>query len=80
MNVSPRIDTAGEPVFVVEPSHTIDFADDRMPAVPCTPWLIGFLEFEAHDQHEVIGRGYHRLRVIDADRFAKRVGTKAAPP
>jgi predicted thioesterase len=30
--------------FLVEPRHTIDFADDRMPAVFCTPWLIWFLE------------------------------------
>jgi predicted thioesterase len=133
MKGSPRIGAVGEQVFVVEPTHTIDFADDRMPAVLCTPSLIWFLEhaarevmlpfleagestvgtlvevrhlaptlvgesvkcvarvvhvegtvisfqLEAHDQHQVIGRGYHKLRVIDVDRFAKRVGGKAASP
>src|SRR5580693_2041168 len=30
-------------------------------------------QLEAHDQHELIGRGYHKLRVIDVDRFARRV-------
>jgi fluoroacetyl-CoA thioesterase len=133
MKGSPRIGTVGEQVFVVEPNHTIDFANDRMPAVLCTPWLIWFLEhaareavlpfleagestvgilvevrhlaptpvgrsvrcvarvvqvdgtlisyqLEAHDQHALVARGYHTLRVIDVDRFAKRVGGKAASP
>lgn len=30
-------------------------------------------QLEAHDEHEVIGRGYHKLRVIKIDRFAKKV-------
>jgi hypothetical protein len=40
MKDSPKIGTTGEQQFVVEPKHAIDFADDRMPAVLCTPWLI----------------------------------------
>jgi fluoroacetyl-CoA thioesterase len=34
-------------------------------------------QLEAHDEYERIARGLHRLRVIRADRFAKRVGQKA---
>jgi fluoroacetyl-CoA thioesterase len=34
-------------------------------------------QLEAHDEYERIARGSHRLRVIQADRFAKRVGQKA---
>src|SRR5262249_42231923 len=47
MNGSPKIGTAAAHTFVVEPKHAIDFADDRMPAVLCTPWLIWFLEHAA---------------------------------
>ncbi|TSA02988.1 MAG: thioesterase [Planctomycetaceae bacterium] len=130
MKGSPKTGTTGELKFVVETKHAIDFADDRMPAVLCTPWLIWFLEhaareavlpsldagestvgtlvevrhlaatpvggtvtciarviqtdgreisfqLEAHDEHEVIGRGFHKLRVINVDRFAERVTHKA---
>jgi fluoroacetyl-CoA thioesterase len=130
MTSSPKIGTIGEQHFVVEPKHTIDFADGRMPAVLCTPWLIWFLEhaareavlplleddestvgtlvevrhlaatpvgetvrclarvvqsegrvisfqLEARDEHEVIGRGFHKLRVINVDRFADKVRAKA---
>jgi predicted thioesterase len=31
---------------------------------------------EAHDEHERIARGSHRLRVIRVDRFARRVAQK----
>jgi predicted thioesterase len=31
---------------------------------------------EAHDEHEVIARGFHRLRVIRVDRFAQRLQKK----
>ena len=49
MKSSPKTGTTGEQRFVVEPKHTIDFADGRMPAVLCTPWLIWFLEHAARD-------------------------------
>lgn len=42
-----RIGTTGTLPFVVETEHTIDFADEVMPAVLCTPWLIWFLEHAA---------------------------------
>jgi fluoroacetyl-CoA thioesterase len=130
MKSSPKIGTKGELRFVVEAKHAIDFADDRMPAVLCTPWLIWFLEhaareavlplldagestvgtlievrhlaatpvgqtvrclarvvqaegrvisfqLEARDEHELIGRGFHKLRVINVDRFAEKVRGKA---
>lgn len=129
MKGSPKIGTTGERQFVVEPKHAIDFADDRMPAVLCTPWLIWFLEhaareavlpwldtgestvgilvevrhlaatpvgltarcvarvvqtdgceisfqLEARDEHDVIARGFHKLRIINMDRFAKRIRGK----
>ena len=37
--------------------------------------LVSF-QFEAHDEHEQIARGTHKLRVIQAARLAKKVGTK----
>lgn len=42
-----QVGTVGEERFTVETKHTIDFADERMPAVLCTPWLIWFLEHAA---------------------------------
>jgi predicted thioesterase len=133
MKSSPKTGTTGEQRFVVEPKHTIDFADGRMPAVLCTPWLIWFLEhaardavlpflkpgestvgtflevrhlaptpvgatvicrarvlqtdgpvvsfqLEAQDEHEVIGRGMHKLCVINVDRFAQKVRSKTGNP
>jgi fluoroacetyl-CoA thioesterase len=130
MKGSPKIGTTGKQTFTVESKHAIDFADDRMPAVLSTPWLIWFLEhaareavlplldagestvgtlvevrhlaatpmggvvtciarviqtdgrlisfqLEARDQHEVICRGFHKLRVINVDRFAQKVRGKA---
>ncbi len=44
MKSHPKIGTAGELKFVVEPKHAIDFATDGMPAVLSTPNLIGLLE------------------------------------
>ena len=129
MKSSPKTGTTGQQQFVVESKHAIDFADERMPAVLCTPWLIWFLEhaardavlpflesgestvgtflevrhlaptplgatvtcrarvvqtdgavisfqLEAHDEHEVIGRGFHKLCVINVDRFAQKVRGK----
>lgn len=118
--------------FTVTKEHAIDFADDQMPAVLCTPWLIWFLEhaaraavlpllehgestvgasiavehlaptplgkkvtcraraifvegalvtfqLEAHDDAEQIARGTHKLRIIQKDRFARRVRQKNLP-
>jgi len=45
----PRIGTTSEKQFAVEAAHTIDFADEHMPAVLCTPSLIWFLEHAARD-------------------------------
>jgi len=42
-----RIGTLGEQRFTVEARHAVDFADDRMPAILCTPWPILFLEHAA---------------------------------
>jgi len=33
-------------------------------------------QLEAHDEHEVICRGFHKLRVINVDRFAQKVHGK----
>ena len=121
--------TIGEETFVVEEKHLIDFVNDGMPAILCTPWLVWFLEhaarnavlphfepgessvgvvvnvqhlaatplgekvvcrarvlsvdgnevsfqLEAHDEHEQIARGTHKLRVIQAARLAKKVEAK----
>ena len=38
--------------------------------------LISF-QLEAEDRHEKIARGTHKLRVIDVNRFAKKVNAKA---
>jgi len=35
-----------------------------------------WFQLEAHDQSERIAKGFHKLRVIRKDRFAKRVSTK----
>lgn len=34
-------------------------------------------QLEAHDQHELIARGFHKLQVIRVDRFARRVQHKS---
>lgn len=49
MKSKPKIGSTSEKQFVVEPTHAIDFADELMPAVLCTPWLIWFLEHTARD-------------------------------
>lgn len=36
-------------------------------------------QLEAHDEHERIARGFHRLQVVRVDRFARRVQRKAHP-
>jgi len=120
---------SAEEHVVVGPSNRIVFADDRMPAVLSTPWLIAHLEYasrnaiapclsenersvgtflevehlapvpegltvvcrgrvilvdgpivtfqvDAHDGFEQVARGLHRRRIIDVDRFARRVARK----
>src|SRR4029079_4175659 len=120
---------AAEERVTVGPSNRIVFADDRMPAVLATPWVLAHLEYaaraaiapclephersvgtyvevehlapvpegftvvcrarviladgpvvtfkvEAHDGTETVARGIHKRRVIDVDRFARRVGRK----
>lgn len=42
-----RIGEVGELAFVVTEQHIIDFSDEQMPAVLCTPWLIWFIEHAA---------------------------------
>ena len=129
MKSIPKVGTIGEIRFTVERQHAIDFADEQMPAVLSTPWLIWYLEhaarqsvlpileagestvgthvdvhhlaptplgqhvmcqarvihtdgpvvslqLEARDEHELIARGIHKLRVIRCDRFAIRVRAK----
>ena len=122
---------AAEERVTVGPTNRITFADERMPAVLATPWLVAHLEYaarhaiaacledrersvgtfievehlapvpegftvtcrarvihaegpvvtfqiEAHDGVEVVARGLHRRRVIDVDRFARRIARKRA--
>jgi fluoroacetyl-CoA thioesterase len=129
MKSPPRIGMTGESRLVVDATNRISFADERMPAVLATPWLVAHLEYaaryaidpclephersvgthvevehlapvpegftvvcrarvihvdgptvtfqvEAHDGIEPVARGLHRRRVIDADRFARRVARK----
>jgi fluoroacetyl-CoA thioesterase len=114
---------------VVGPANRISFADERMPAVLATPWLIAHLEYaardaiapflddhersvgtmvqvehlapvpegftvvcrarvihvdgpvvtfqiDAHDGTEPVARGIHKRRVIDTERFARRIARK----
>jgi len=131
VKITPRTGLTGEMVVEVVEENCINFADDRMPAVLSTPWLVAYLEFvardalsaclddnersvgalveiehlapspigskvtcrarvihvdgpvvtfhiEAFDPTEPIARGLHKRRVIDADRFARRVAKKRA--
>ncbi|GAC1471505.1 MAG: hypothetical protein NVSMB9_17750 [Isosphaeraceae bacterium] len=129
MKTPPRTGQRGEEQLTVDAATRIQFADDRMPAVLATPWLIAHLEYaarhaiapclednersvgtfievehlapvpegftvscrarvihvegtvvtfqvEAHDGTEIVARGIHKRRVIDVDRFARRVAKK----
>jgi predicted thioesterase len=129
VNQTPRIGLAGEKTITVGPDNRISFADQRMPSVLATPWLIAHLEYtardalaplllenersvgtyvevehlapapegftvtcrarvihvagtvvtfqiEAHDGVEMIAKGIHRRRVIDVDRFRRRIERK----
>ena len=49
MKGKPKIGAVGEFSFVVAEADAIDFAGDRMPAVLCTPRLIGYLERAARE-------------------------------
>lgn len=115
--------------LVVDEGNRIQFADERMPSILSTPWLVAHLEYaaraaiagcledhersvgtfievehlapcpegsrvvcrarvihvdgavvtfqvEARDDIELLARGLHRRRVIDVDRFARRVARK----
>lgn len=44
MKGTPKVGTSNEVTFTVEPQHTIEFANDGMPAVLSTPNLIQILE------------------------------------
>lgn len=47
MKGQARIGTVGEEKFVVRAEHLIDFAQNGMPEILCTPWLIWYLEHAA---------------------------------
>ena len=49
MRSRPRTGEAGQFEFKVTSRHTIDFADEVMPEVLSTPWLIWFLEHTARN-------------------------------
>ena len=49
MKRNARIGEVGELKFTVTEKHAIDFADDKMPAILSTPWLIWFLEHAARE-------------------------------
>jgi predicted thioesterase len=49
MKQVPRIGLSGQQVITVGPENRIRFADDRMPAVLATPFLIAHLEYAARD-------------------------------
>jgi predicted thioesterase len=129
MKTIPRTGMTGEERLLVGEDNRIRFADERMPAILATPWLVAHLEYaarhaiegcleghersvgtfievehlapvpegftvvcrarviraegpvvtfqvEAHDGTEVVARGLHRRRIIDVDRFARRVARK----
>jgi predicted thioesterase len=131
MKAPIRSGMSAEEKVLVGPTNRIVFADDRMPAVLATPWLVAHLEYasrnaiapclsddersvgtflevehlapvpegmtvvcrarvilvdgpivtfqvEAHDGFEFVAKGLHRRRVIDVDRFARRVARKKA--
>ena len=129
MKTPPRLGLSAEERVIVGPANRITFADERMPLVLATPWLVAHLEYaarhaiapcledhersvgtfievehlaptpegftvvckarvihvdgavvtfqiEAHDGVEVVAKGLHKRRVIDVDRFARRVKLK----
>jgi len=49
MKQAPRIGQSGELQLTVGPDNRISFADEQMPAVLATPWLVHYLEVTARD-------------------------------
>jgi fluoroacetyl-CoA thioesterase len=49
MTTRPKVGQSGETRLVVDATTRISFADDRMPSVLATPWLIAHLEYAARD-------------------------------
>ncbi|MBT5705712.1 MAG: thioesterase [Verrucomicrobia bacterium] len=49
MKRTPRVGETAEIEFQVTGKHIIDFADEVMPEILSTPWLIWFLEHTARD-------------------------------
>src|SRR5438093_125191 len=47
MKTTPRAGMTGEERLTAGPAHRITFADERMPAVLATPWLVAHLEYAA---------------------------------
>jgi len=47
MKTPPRLGMSAEERIVVGPSNRITFADEQMPAVLATPWLVAHLEYAA---------------------------------
>src|SRR4051794_9975265 len=45
MKTPPRLGLSAEERRVVDATNRITFADDRMPSVLATPWLIAYLEY-----------------------------------
>lgn len=129
MKFPPKAGMSAEEIVVVGPGNTIIFADDRMPSILSTPWLVAHLEYaaraalvpcleehersvgayvevehlapvpagftvtcrarvilangpvitfqiDAHDGLETVAKGIHRRRIIDVDRFRRRVERK----
>lgn len=49
MKSPPKIGTVWQREFRVTEAHLIDFAEEGMPAVLSTPWLVAFLERTARE-------------------------------
>lgn len=49
MKAAPKVGMQAETRFVVRDEHLIDFADEQMPAVLCTPALVWYLEHAARN-------------------------------
>lgn len=49
MKTIPKAGTTGESRVTVDETTRISFADQQMPAVLATPWLVGHLEYAARD-------------------------------
>src|SRR4051812_47294374 len=47
MKMTPKAGMSAEKRLTVDESNRIVFADDRMPAVLATPWLVAHLEYAA---------------------------------